>query len=102
MDENQTPNVDNEEFDDLDDILVLQDENGEDIEFKFLDIVEVDDKQYVILLPVENIESGEIVICRIDGEGKDETYVGLKDADEAERVFNVFKEQAKDDYDFVD
>ena len=102
MDENQTPNVNEEEFDDLDDILVLQDQDGKDAEFKFLDIVEVDDKQYVILLPVENIESGEIVIFRIDGEGQDETYVGVKSEEEAEKVFNIFKEQAKDDFDFVD
>ena len=102
MDENKVPNANEEELDDLDNIVVLTDQNGKDTEFEFLDIVEVDGKEYVVLLPVENAENGEVVIFRIEGEGDDETYVGVETEEEAEKVFNYFKEQAKDDFDFVD
>lgn len=102
MDENKTPEVNEEEINDLDNIVVLTDQNGKDIEFEFLDIVESNGNQYVVLLPVEDAEKGEVAICRIEGEGDDETYVGVEDEEEAERVFNAFKEQAKDDFDFVD
>ena len=91
-----------EEFDELDNIVVLNDEDGNEVEFEFLDVVELDGNEYVILLPVEEIENGEVVIFRIQGEGEDESYYGLDDEAEAERVFKAFKEKAKDDFDFVD
>ena len=103
MDENLNNGLEGmEEFDELDNIIVLNDEDGNEVEFEFLDVVELDGKEYVILLPVEEIENGEVVIFRIDGEGEDETYIGLEDEAEAERVFLAFKEKAKDDFDFVD
>ena len=103
MDENLNNGLEGmEEFDELDNIVVLNDEDGNEVEFEFLDVVELDSKEYVILLPVEEIENGEVVIFRIEGEGEDETYFGLDDEEEAERVFQAFKEKAKDDFDFVD
>ena len=103
MDENQNPNAGADfEDEDLDNIVVLTDQDGVDTEFEFLDIVEVDDKEYVILLPVDKAEDGEVVIFRIEGEGDDETYVGVETEEEASKVFNFFKEKAKDDFNFVD
>ena len=83
-------------------IVVLTDEEGNDVEFEFLDVVQVDDKEYVILLPVEEIENGEVVIFRIEGEGEEESYIGLEDENEAEKAFQAFKEKAKDDFNFAD
>lgn len=95
-------NANEEEFDELDNIVVLTDEDGNDVEFEFLDVVQVDDKEYVILLPVEEMEKGEVVIFRIEGEGESESYIGLEDETEAEKVFKAFKEKAKDDFNFAD
>ncbi|MBR6252727.1 MAG: DUF1292 domain-containing protein [Clostridia bacterium] len=102
MDEENLNNVpeDGEEFDD--DRVVLTDEDGVENEFKFLDVVEVDGKEYVILLPVEKLEDGEVVVFRIEGEGDDETFVGVDSAEEASKVFEIFKERAKDEYNFED
>jgi len=91
-----------EEFDELDNIVVLTDEDGNDAEFEFLDVVQVDEKDYVILLPVDEIDKGEVVIFRIEGEGEEESYIGLEDENEAEKVFQAFKEKAKDDFNFAD
>ena len=103
MDENLNNGLEGmEEFDELDNIVYLTDEDGNEIGFEFLDVLELDGKEYVILLPVEEIENGEVVIFRIEGEGEEETYIGLEDEAEAERVFLAFKEKAKDDFDFVD
>ena len=103
MDENQNPNAEPDfEEEDLDNIVVLTDQDGVDTEFEFLDIVEVDGKEYVILLPVDKAEDGEVVIFRIEGDGEDETYVGVETEEEASKVFNFFKEKAKDDFNFVD
>lgn len=103
MEENKDLELnENEEFDELDNIIVLNDEDGNEVEFEYLDAVEVDDKEYIILLPVEEQENGEVVIFRVEGEGEDETYVGVDDEAEAEKVFNLFKEKAADDFDFAD
>ena len=103
MDENKNlENMNEEEFDELDNIVVLTDEDGNDVEFEFLDVVQVDEKEYVILLPVEEMEKGEVVIFRIEGEGEEESYIGLEDEEEAEKVFKAFKEKAKDDFNFAD
>ena len=67
-----------------------------------MDVVEVDGVEYVVLLPVEEAEKGEVVIFRIEGEGEDESYVSLEDEEEAEKVFQAFKEKAKDEFDFAD
>lgn len=100
--ENMNGNMNGEEFDELDNIVVLTDEEGNDVEFEFLDVVQVDEKEYVILLPVEEMEKGEVVIFRIEGEGEEESYIGLEDEVEAEKVFQAFKEKAKDDFNFAD
>lgn len=102
MNEDMKKNMNEEEFDELDNIVVLTDEEGNDVEFEFLDVVQVDEKEYVILLPVEEMEKGEVVIFRIEGEGEEESYIGLEDEEEAEKVFKAFKEKAKDDFNFAD
>ena len=61
MNENDELNLSGE-FDELDNKIILNDEDGNEIEFEFLDVVEVDDKEYVVLLPVEEAEKGEVVI----------------------------------------
>ena len=101
MDENVNQNIDPED-DELDNVVVLTDEDGVDTEFEFLDIIETDGKAYVILLPVDTADDGEVVIFRIEGEGDDETYVSVETEEEAEKVFELFKEKAKDDFNFVD
>ena len=91
-----------EEFDELDNKIILNDEEGNEIEFEFLDVVEVDGNEYVVLLPVEEAEKGEVVIFRIEGSEEEESYVSLEDEEEAEKVFQVFKEKTKDEFDFAD
>ena len=41
----------------LDNIVILNDEEGNEVKFEFLDLVELDDEEYVVLLPVT--EEGE-------------------------------------------
>lgn len=98
-----------EENEELDNIIVLNDENGNEVKFEFLDLVELDDEEYVVLLPVTEEgeeEEGEVVILKVednDDENSDEeSYVSVEDEDVLNRVFEIFKEKFKDDFDFVD
>ena len=93
----------------LDNIVILNDENGEEVKFEFLDVVELDDEEYVVLLPVseeDEEEEGEVVILKIedndDENSEEESYIGVEDEEILNKVFEIFKEKFKDDFDFVD
>ena len=96
------------EGEDLYNIVILNDEDGNEVKFEFLDLVELDDEEYVVLLPVvdEGVEEeGEVVILKVedtDDDTEEESYVSVEDEDVLNKVFEIFKERFKDDFDFVD
>jgi len=89
----------------LDNIIVLNDEEGNEAEFEFLDLIEYEGEEYVVLLPVEESEdAGEVVILKLeDTESEDEeSYVSVDDEETLNKVFEIFKEKFKDEFNFVD
>ena len=99
----------NFEGEELDNIVVLNDEEGNEVKFEFLDIVELDNEEYVVLLPITEDgeeEEGEVLILKVedtdDEESEEESYVSVEDDDVLNKVFEIFKEKFKDDFDFVD
>ena len=44
-------NTMNQGFDEENNIIYLSDENGNDVKFEFLDLIEYESEQYVVLLP---------------------------------------------------
>lgn len=89
----------------LDNIITLNDEEGNEAEFEFLDLIEYEGEEYVVLLPVEEADdAGEVVILKLeDTESEDEeSYVSVDDEDTLNKVFEIFKEKFKDDFNFVD
>ena len=98
----------NFEGENLDNIIILNDEDGNEVKFEFLDLIELDDEEYVVLLPVSEEgeeEEGEVVILKVedtDQDSDEESYVSIEDEDTLNKVFEIFKEKFKDDFDFVD
>jgi UPF0473 protein helmi_02360 len=99
----------NYEGEELDNIVILNDEDGNEVKFEFLDLIELDDEEYVVLLPVTEEgeeDEGEVVILKVedsdDEESEEESYVSVEDEDTLNKVFEIFKEKFKDDFDFVD
>ncbi len=96
------------EDEELDNIIVLNDENGNEVKFEFLDLVELDDEEYVVLLPVSDEgeeDEGEVVILKLedtDEDSDEESYVGVEDEEILNKVFAIFKEKYKDEFNFVD
>ncbi len=92
----------------IDNIIVLNDEDGNEVEFEFLDLIEFDGEQYVVLLPTdeseEDEEAGEVVMLKLeDSESEEEeSYVSVDDEDILNKVFEIFKEKFKDDFNFID
>ncbi len=76
-----------------DDIVTLVDEDGGEHDFEVIDILEVDGKEYAILLPLEEGE-GEAVILRIEaGEDGNEVLVDIEDDEEWEKVADAWEEK---------
>lgn len=98
----------NFEGEELDNIVILNDEDGNEVKFEFLDLIDFEDEEYIVLLPVNeegDEEEGEVVILKVedtDEEADEESYVSVDDEDTLNKVFEIFKERFKDDFDFVD
>ena len=103
MDENE-----NFEGEELDNIIILNDEDGNEVKFEFLDLIDYEDEEYIVLLPVTEEgeeEEGEVVILKVedtDDDSEEESYVSVENEDTLNKVFEIFKERFKDDVDFVD
>ena len=77
-------------------ILTLTDENGNDVNFEYLDCIEYKGVEYLILAP-EGDEEGETVILEVQPvDEENENYVGVEDEAVLEAVFGIFKEKYKD------
>ena len=85
----------------LDNVIVLTDEDGNDVEFEWLDTVEMNDNTYVVVLPADE-ESDEVVILKMEKNDEEETFVGLEDEKEINEVFEEFKSRNQEIFDFVD
>ncbi len=86
----------------LDNIITLQDENGEDVRFEFLDLIEYEGGRYVVLLPEDDTD-GEVIILKVeDLNEEEESYTGVDDDDILNAVFAIFKEKFKDEFNFED
>lgn len=99
----------NFEGEELDNIVILNDEDGNEVKFEFLDLIELDDEEYVVLLPVTEEgeeDEGEVVILKVedndDEDSEEESYVSVEDEAILNQVFEIFKEKFKNDFDFVD
>ena len=98
-------NFDGEE---LDNIISLNDEDGNEVKFEFLDLIDFEDEQYVVLLPVleeGEEDEGEVVILKLEDSDEDteqESYVSVENEETLMKVFNIFKDKFKDEFDFVD
>ena len=85
-----------------DNILTLTDENGEETEFEYLDSVEYQGAEYLILTPTGE-ESGQVVILQVEPVDEEtENYLALEDEALLNEVYAIFRERYKDVLTFED
>ena len=83
-------------------ILTLTDENGADVDFEYLDCIEYEGKEFLILLPVE-AEEAEIVILEVEPvDEENENYLAVSDEAVLDAVYAIFKERYADILTFED
>ena len=86
-------------------IIVLNDDEGNEVKFEFLDLIKYEEEDYVVLLPVPvegEEEDNEVVILKLEAtESEDEeSYVSIDDEETLTAVFEIFKEKFKDEFNF--
>ena len=92
-------------MEELENIVVLTDENGNEVSFEYLDLIEYEGAEYVVLLPVEGNEDDEVQILKVEpipGSDDEESYVSVDDEATLFAIFDIFKEHFADEFDFVD
>ncbi len=81
-------------------ILTLTDENGVETEFEYLDCIEYEGKEYLVLLPME---SDEIVILEVEPvDEENENYIAVESEDILDAVYEIFKARYQDVLQFED
>lgn len=102
-------NVDDPELNDgtsaegaADNIVTLNDENGSEIRFEFLDLITYRKREYIVLLPIDG-ETDQVVILQVESVGpNEESYISVDNEYTLEAVFSLFKERNQHEFDFID
>lgn len=77
-------------------VLILTDENGQDTEFEYLDSIEYEGKEYLVLMPADELAT-EIVILEVEPvDEENENYLSVSDEAILDAVYGIFKERYKD------
>lgn len=73
-------------------------------EYEFLDSVEYDGNTYFMLVPVSEDEDidGEVFIMKLVELDGEQMLEGVDNEEIFDAVYNIFKENNKDDFEFLD
>jgi uncharacterized protein YrzB (UPF0473 family) len=83
-------------------ILTLTDENGLETNFEYMDCIEYEGKEYLVLMPAEEL-STEIVILEVEPvDAENENYLSVTDEVVLNAVYDIFKDRYKDILTFED
>lgn len=87
-------------------VMVLTDDDGQEVEFEYLDTIDYEGSEYVVLLPVEGDEDEavEVLILKVEyGEDEDdEQYVSVENEELLDKLFDIFRENNGDDFEFIE
>ena len=83
-------------------IISLTDENGVETEFEYLDCIEYNGKEYLVLIPAQE-DADELVILEVEPvDEENENYIAVEDEATLDAVYEIFKERYKDVLEFED
>lgn len=83
-------------------VLTLTDENGVETQFEYLDCIEYNGAEYLVLIPLDE-DADQLVILKIEPvDEENENYVAVEDEDTLDAVYEIFKARYKDILNFAD
>ena len=81
-------------------LLTLTDDEGNEIEFELLDVIEYDSDDYIVLIE-NNEDADEVVILKINSlDEETEEYVSINDEETLQTVFEMFKKKYEGEINF--
>lgn len=78
------------------DLLILTDEEGTEVPFEILDILEYEGEEYVVLYPADAGEDELVHILRVTSENMDdgeEQYEGIEDEELIDTLYQLFRKR---------
>ncbi len=97
-------NLNNDIFDEeIDEVIVLSDDEGNEMEFEYVDSFEYEGNEYAVLLPADENDP-EIAILKVEETEEPDVveYVPVESEETLNAVYAIFKEEYKDEFDFED
>ena len=84
-----------------DNIIVLIDEEGNELSFEYLDTIEYDGSEYVVLTPADSADDEElrVEILRIESTDEEDSFVVEEDEEKLQAVFEIFKQRYDEEFD---
>ncbi len=81
-------------------VITVTDDQGNEIGFELLDLLEKDGKTYMVALPAEDEYAEEVYILEVRECGDLEEYLVIDDESLLYELFELFKERNKDSFNF--
>ena len=83
-------------------LITLTDDNGVETVFEYLDCIEYQGKEYLVMIPAEE-DANEIVILEIQPvDEENENYLAVEDEPTLNAVYNIFKARYENVLTFAD
>ena len=99
MSENMDKDLEmNEEMEDNGSFITLTDDNGEDVSFEVLDLIDYKEREFAVLLPFEDTEDEVVILEVIPGDDEEtDEFISVEDEALLEEVFTEFLKRADDE-----
>ena len=83
-------------------ILTLTDENGNEVNFEYLDSIDYQGSEYLVLIPVDE-DPPQVVVLQVKPVDEElENYLAVEDEAVLSAVYEIFKDKFKDQMTFAD
>ena len=89
-------------MEDVNQVITLVDDNGNEMDFFFLDVIEYDGQEYAALIPVDESEDGDevtILEAKRNADGEFDDMIGISDEAVLNAVFELFIKNYNEDED---
>lgn len=93
MDKDLEMDDENENF------ITLTDDNGEDVSFEVLDVIDYKEREFAVLLPFEDTEDEVVILEVIAGEDEEtDEFISVDDDVLVEEVFEEFLKRCDEEF----
>lgn len=90
-----------EENDEIENYITLTDDDGNDVSFEIIGMLDYEERTFAVLLPFDEADDGVVILEVIPGEDPEfDEFVSVDDESLLTRVFDKFKKNYSGEYEF--